>query len=184
MAECRMPRSLRCTHTAHHTAEPRRQCGTAPIDQSLMCPCNSAQCLAISAINAASCQATWDGTACLRTAMASARCTHGGSMAAERGGGHRLPTAALLPVLQSTRSVGSCGSDHRMALLEAVAAASRPFPLPAGFRPSYGTAGFRAMADLLHSTMFRCGCAPVPSQRPAPALPERPPRRPPAGAAS
>ncbi|KAL4450013.1 hypothetical protein ABPG77_010682 [Micractinium sp. CCAP 211/92] len=39
----------------------------------------------------------------------------------------------------------------------AVAAASRPYQLPAGFRPSYGTAGFRATADLLDSTMFRCG---------------------------
>ena len=39
---------------------------------------------------------------------------------------------------------------------QAVAAASRAYPLPAGFRPAYGTAGFRAVADLLHSTMFRC----------------------------
>lgn len=37
----------------------------------------------------------------------------------------------------------------------AVEAASRPYQLPAGFRPSYGTAGFRAVADLLDSTMFR-----------------------------
>lgn len=27
---------------------------------------------------------------------------------------------------------------------------------PAGFKPSYGTAGFRAEASLLHSTVFRC----------------------------
>ena len=27
---------------------------------------------------------------------------------------------------------------------------------PAGFRPAYGTAGFRAEASLLHSTVFRC----------------------------
>lgn len=42
-----------------------------------------------------------------------------------------------------------------MALEASLAAASRPYPLPPGFRPSYGTAGFRAVADLLHSTMFR-----------------------------
>jgi hypothetical protein len=39
---------------------------------------------------------------------------------------------------------------------QAMAADSRAYPLPAGFRPAYGTAGFRAVADLLHSTMFRC----------------------------
>ena len=31
------------------------------------------------------------------------------------------------------------------------------YPLPAGFVPSYGTAGFRADAALLASTVFRCG---------------------------
>ncbi|KAI3438187.1 hypothetical protein D9Q98_000624 [Chlorella vulgaris] len=40
---------------------------------------------------------------------------------------------------------------------QAVASSSRAYVLPPGFRPSYGTAGFRAVADLLHSTMFRCG---------------------------
>lgn len=39
---------------------------------------------------------------------------------------------------------------------QAVASASRAYVLPAGFKPSYGTAGFRAVAELLHSTMFRC----------------------------
>lgn len=62
-----------------------------------------------------------------------------------------------------------------MALAEAVAAASRPYPLPAGFRPSYGTAGFRAVADLLHSTMFRCRSTPRAPQPPAARPPERPP---------
>lgn len=31
------------------------------------------------------------------------------------------------------------------------------YPKPVEFLPSYGTAGFRADASLLHSTMFRCG---------------------------
>ncbi|PSC72140.1 phosphoacetylglucosamine mutase [Micractinium conductrix] len=39
----------------------------------------------------------------------------------------------------------------------AVEAASARYPLAKGFRPSYGTAGFRALAELLDSTMFRCG---------------------------
>lgn len=44
----------------------------------------------------------------------------------------------------------------------AVEAASARYPLAKGFRPSYGTAGFRALAELLDSTMFRCvaGAAP------------------------
>jgi hypothetical protein len=39
---------------------------------------------------------------------------------------------------------------------QAVTSASRAFVLPAGYKPSYGTAGFRAVAELLHSTIFRC----------------------------
>eukprot|EP00798_Chlamydomonas_sp_ICE-L_P009793 gene9793-7682_t len=38
-----------------------------------------------------------------------------------------------------------------------VAAASRSYPKPATFSPSYGTAGFRDNASLLASTVFRCG---------------------------
>lgn len=71
-----------------------------------------------------------------------------------------------------------------MALAEAVAAASRPYPLPAGFRPSYGTAGFRAVADLLHSTMFRCRSQPAPHNHLLCALLSALRPAPPAGAAS
>lgn len=40
---------------------------------------------------------------------------------------------------------------------EAILEASKLFPLQDGFTPSYGTAGFRAEASKLESTMFRCG---------------------------
>lgn len=39
----------------------------------------------------------------------------------------------------------------------ALRAACSAYPKPADFRPSYGTAGFRAEASLLPSTVFRCG---------------------------
>ncbi|KAI8470507.1 MAG: phosphoacetylglucosamine mutase [Monoraphidium minutum] len=39
----------------------------------------------------------------------------------------------------------------------AVSAASAAHPKPAGFKPAYGTAGFRCDAGLLDSTVFRCG---------------------------
>lgn len=35
--------------------------------------------------------------------------------------------------------------------------ASSKHPKPISFTPTYGTAGFRAKADLLASTVFRCG---------------------------
>jgi phosphoacetylglucosamine mutase len=38
-----------------------------------------------------------------------------------------------------------------------VLAASAAHPKPPGFEPAYGTAGFRCAADLLDSTVFRCG---------------------------
>ncbi|KAF8061373.1 PGM3 [Scenedesmus sp. PABB004] len=41
--------------------------------------------------------------------------------------------------------------------LAAVRAASAAWPKPEGYRPSYGTAGFRDRAELLPSTVFRCG---------------------------
>lgn len=34
---------------------------------------------------------------------------------------------------------------------------SKVFPKPESFVPSYGTAGFRAHATLLDSTVYRCG---------------------------
>ena len=43
------------------------------------------------------------------------------------------------------------------ALAARVASASRAHPKPPAFTPAYGTAGFRATADLLLSTLFRCG---------------------------
>ena len=39
----------------------------------------------------------------------------------------------------------------------AILEGSAKWPKPDGYKPSYGTAGFRAEAHLLHSTMFRCG---------------------------
>jgi phosphoacetylglucosamine mutase len=39
----------------------------------------------------------------------------------------------------------------------AILEASQKFPKPSDFIPRYGTAGYRAEAHLLHSTMFRCG---------------------------
>eukprot|EP00882_Tetradesmus_deserticola_P029643 GHRQ01033225.1.p1 GENE.GHRQ01033225.1~~GHRQ01033225.1.p1 ORF type:complete len:224 (+),score=41.88 GHRQ01033225.1:303-974(+) len=41
--------------------------------------------------------------------------------------------------------------------IAAVRAAAACYSKPEAFRPSYGTAGFRAEASLLPSTMFRCG---------------------------
>ncbi|WIA14576.1 hypothetical protein OEZ85_003092 [Tetradesmus obliquus] len=41
--------------------------------------------------------------------------------------------------------------------LAAVRVAAAAFPKPEAFKPSYGTAGFRAEASLLPSTVFRCG---------------------------
>lgn len=41
--------------------------------------------------------------------------------------------------------------------LSAVLKASAAYPKPPHFQPSYGTAGFRADAALLPSTVFRCG---------------------------
>lgn len=39
----------------------------------------------------------------------------------------------------------------------AVAKASASYPKPSDFKPSYGTAGFRADAALLASSVFGCG---------------------------
>ncbi len=45
-----------------------------------------------------------------------------------------------------------------MAMQAAIVEASRAFPgPPANYVPRYGTAGYRAEAGVLHSTMFRCG---------------------------
>ena len=43
------------------------------------------------------------------------------------------------------------------ALTARVSSASRAHPKPPSFTPAYGTAGFRATADMLPSTLFRCG---------------------------
>lgn len=42
-----------------------------------------------------------------------------------------------------------------MSALDQVAQASQNYPKAQGFTPSYGTAGFRAAADLLPPTVFR-----------------------------
>jgi hypothetical protein len=51
--------------------------------------------------------------------------------------------------------------QHTGALMQldlaSVRAAAAAFPKPEAFKPSYGTAGFRAEASLLSSTVFRCG---------------------------
>eukprot|EP00891_Asterochloris_glomerata_P002729 jgi/Astpho2/2729/fgenesh1_pm.00050_%23_7_t len=44
-----------------------------------------------------------------------------------------------------------------MSALDQVAQASQNYPKAQGFTPSYGTAGFRAAADMLPPTVFRCG---------------------------
>ncbi len=44
--------------------------------------------------------------------------------------------------------------EHLMDLSELKAAAAR-YPKPLDFAPTYGTAGFRATASLLPSTVFR-----------------------------
>lgn len=41
--------------------------------------------------------------------------------------------------------------------LEKINLASKRFPKPVHFKPSYGTAGFRSDASVLASTVFRCG---------------------------
>lgn len=41
--------------------------------------------------------------------------------------------------------------------MDSLRVAAALYPKPASFQPSYGTAGFRADASLLASTMFRCG---------------------------
>ena len=41
--------------------------------------------------------------------------------------------------------------------MEGLFQSSKTYPKPATFKPDYGTAGFRAVADLLPSTVFRCG---------------------------
>ncbi|KAL3138406.1 hypothetical protein ABBQ32_006202 [Trebouxia sp. C0010 RCD-2024] len=43
------------------------------------------------------------------------------------------------------------------AQLQSVLAGDRQYPKPSDFHPSYGTAGFRAVADRLPSTVYRCG---------------------------
>lgn len=43
--------------------------------------------------------------------------------------------------------------NFEAALLEK----SKSYPKPSNFKPSYGTAGFRSAAELLPSTVFRCG---------------------------
>jgi phosphoacetylglucosamine mutase len=42
-------------------------------------------------------------------------------------------------------------------IVEKIIEKSVIYPKPMGFLPIYGTAGFRAHASLLHSTLFRCG---------------------------
>lgn len=41
------------------------------------------------------------------------------------------------------------------AQLQSVLAGDRQYPKPSDFHPSYGTAGFRAVADRLPSTVYR-----------------------------
>lgn len=45
--------------------------------------------------------------------------------------------------------------ESAMDVAKRVSAASASFRKPAAFFPSYGTAGFRAKASLLDSTLFR-----------------------------
>lgn len=63
---------------------------------------------------------------------------------------------AFPQLIQATRS---CTIASYMVSLDAAAlqAASAAYPKPSTFQPNYGTAGFRAEASLLPSTVFRCG---------------------------
>lgn len=45
--------------------------------------------------------------------------------------------------------------------MEAIRVAAEAYAKPASFRPSYGTAGFRAEASLLPSTVFRWAFPPT-----------------------
>ena len=67
---------------------------------------------------------------------------------------HSPTSAALQPTFHFVFAA-MCAVPIVPTVEQAVTAASRGYPLPAGFRPSYGTAGFRALANLLDSTMFR-----------------------------
>ena len=55
--------------------------------------------------------------------------------------------------------VGSVEQKRMMVQVDKakIEAASRSFPKPESITPSYGTAGFRADASMLPSTVFRCG---------------------------
>jgi phosphoacetylglucosamine mutase len=44
-----------------------------------------------------------------------------------------------------------------LKLITTLTDASSKFPKPVGFKPSYGTAGFRALGTDMGSTVFRCG---------------------------
>lgn len=62
------------------------------------------------------------------------------------------------PVFFHTHTPTPMGAPASDASLAArVAAASAAHPKPPAFTPAYGTAGFRATASLLPSTLFRCG---------------------------
>lgn len=71
-----------------------------------------------------------------------------------------LPTHPQVPALRVTttaKAAFSASSDMVGIDTTALMAACAAYPKPADFHPSYGTAGFRAEASLLPSTVFRCG---------------------------
>lgn len=71
---------------------------------------------------------------------------------------HRTVPAATTPAASAAAAPAGGSSMTTSAVDEgAVAAASAAYPKPASFTPAYGTAGFRAEASLLPSTVFRCG---------------------------
>ena len=49
----------------------------------------------------------------------------------------------------------TCTQPVMQAIVQSVRDAAQQYPKPAEFTPSYGTAGFRAKAELLTSTVFR-----------------------------
>ena len=77
-----------------------------------------------------------------------------------RGGtAQRRRTAGLLAVIHACRSDPLYSVDMAQALqaaqLQRVMIGDKQYPKPSDLHPSYGTAGFRSVADRLPSTVYR-----------------------------
>ena len=76
--------------------------------------------------------------ACFASGQMACRCMIRGEMGLDRGSQHS--EISMAPMSQ---------------IWEAVRRASAQYALPAEYKPSYGTAGYRTSAGLLQSTVFR-----------------------------